>query len=53
MCCSLNESVCLVGCAFDSVCELFVKQFGICLGVVVILLFDVMEVFSVGGGAVG
>ena len=29
----------------------FVKQFVICLGVVVILLLNVMEVFSVGGGA--
>ena len=28
-----------------------VKQFAICLGVVVILLLNVMEVFSVGGGA--
>ena len=28
-----------------------VKQFTICLGVVVILLLNVMEVFSVGGGA--
>ena len=28
-----------------------VKQFAICLGVVVILLLKVMEVFSVGGGA--
>ena len=27
-----------------------VKQFVICLGVVVILLVNVMEVFSVGGG---
>ena len=27
------------------------KQFTICLGVVVILLLNVMEVFSVGGGA--
>ena len=27
-----------------------VKQFAICLGVVPILLFNVMEVFSVGGG---
>ena len=26
------------------------KQFAICLGVIVILLFTVMEVFSVGGG---
>ena len=28
-----------------------VKQFAICLGVVVIWLLNVMEVFSVGGGA--
>ena len=28
-----------------------VKQFAICLGVVVILLLNIMEVFSVGGGA--
>ena len=28
-----------------------VKQFAICLGVVAILLLSVMEVFSVGGGA--
>ena len=28
-----------------------VKQIAICLGVVVILLFNVMEVFSVSGGA--
>ena len=28
-----------------------VKQFTICLGVVVILLLNVMEVFIVGGGA--
>ena len=27
-----------------------VKQFAVCLGVVVILLLNVMEVFSVGGG---
>ena len=40
---------------FDSVCELIVnclvKQFTIFLGVVVILLLNVMEVLSVGGGA--
>ena len=29
----------------------FVKQFAICLGVVVILLLNVIEVFSVSGGA--
>ena len=28
-----------------------VKQFAICLGVVAILLLNVMDVFSVGGGA--
>ena len=50
MCYSVNGSVCLVCCVFDSVCELLVKQFVICLGVVVILLLNVMEVFSVGGG---
>ena len=33
------------------VCEFLVKQFVICLGVVVIFLLDVMEVFNVGGGA--
>ena len=30
---------------------MFVEQFAICLHVVVILLFNVVEVFSVGGGA--
>ena len=40
---------CFVGCVSDSVCELFVKQFAISLGVVVIL--NVMEVWSVGGDA--
>ena len=48
MCCSVNGSVCLL-------CRVFVnclvKQFAICLGVVVILFLNVMEVFSVGGGA--
>ena len=34
---------------FDSVCDCLVKQFAICLGVVIILL-NVMEMFSVGGG---
>ena len=29
----------------------FVKQFAICVGVVAVLLLNVMEVFSVGGGA--
>ena len=29
-----------------------VKQFAICLGVVAILLLTVMDIFSVGGGAI-
>ena len=44
MCCSVNGSVC---CVFVNC---LVKQFTICLAVVVILLLNVMEVFSVGGG---
>ena len=39
-----------VACLTESV-NCLVKQFAICLGVVVILLLNVMEVFSVGGGA--
>ena len=51
MCCSVNGSVCLVFCVFDSVYELFGETIrNICLGVVAILLLNVMEVFSVGGG---
>ena len=42
MCCSVNDSVCLVCCVCDRVCELFHKQFAI------FLLFNVMEVLSVG-----
>ena len=56
MCFSINGSVCLVCCVYDNVCELLVKQFTtkqftICLGLVAILLLNIMEVFSVGGGA--
>ena len=36
---------------FDSVCELFGETIRKCLGVVVIMLLNVMKVFSVGGGA--
>ena len=36
---------------FDGVCELLVKQFAICFGVVASLLLNVMALFSVGGGA--
>ena len=49
MCCSVNGSVCVV-CLTVFVISL-VKQFAICLGVVAILLLNVMEVFSVGGGS--
>ena len=48
MCCSVNRSVCRVLRVFVNC---LVKQFAIYLGVVVILLLNVMEVFSVGGGA--
>ena len=47
MCCSVNGSVCLVYCVFVNC---LVKQFAICLSVVVILLLTVMDVFSVCGG---
>ena len=46
MCCSVNGYVCLVCCVFVNC---LVKQFAMCLGVVVILLRNVMEVFSMGG----
>ena len=46
--CSVNGSICFV-------CFMFVncllKPFAMCLDVVVILLLNVMEVFSVGEGA--
>ena len=48
MCCSVTVSVCFVCCVFVN-CLL--KQFGMFLGVVAILLLNVMEVFSVCGGA--
>ena len=49
MCCSVNGSVCLV-CLTVSV-NCLVKQFAMFLGVVTILLLNVMDVFSVCGGA--
>ena len=49
MCCSVNGSVCLVCLTVFVNC--LVKQFAICLGVVVILLLNVMVLFSVVGGA--
>ena len=51
MCCSVNVSVCFVCCVLDSVCELFGEIIRICLGVVAILLLNVMDMFSVCGGA--
>ena len=51
LCCPVNGSVCFVCCMFDGVCELFDKQFAICLGVFVILLVNVMELLCVIGGA--
>ena len=50
MCCSVNVSVCFVCCVLDSV-NCLVKQFAMCVGVVAILLLNVMDVFSVCGGA--
>ena len=48
MCCSVNVSVCFVCCVFVNC---LVKQFAMCLGVVAVLLLNVMDVFSVCGGA--
>ena len=53
--CSVNGSACLVCCVFvnclvKQFAMCLVKQFAKCLGVVAILLLNVMEVFSVGGG---
>ena len=48
VCCSVNVSVCFVCCVFVNC---LVKQFAMCLGVVSILLLNVMDVFSVCGGA--
>ena len=46
VCCSVNVSVCFVCCMFVNCLE---KQFAMC--VVAILLLNVMDVFSVCGGA--
>ena len=48
VCCSVNVSVCFMCCVFVNC---LVKQFAMCLGVVAILLLNVMDVFSVCGGA--
>ena len=44
----VNVSVCFVCCVFVNC---LVKQFAMCVGVVAILLLNVMDVFSVCGGA--
>ena len=49
VCCSVNVSVCVVCLTVFVNC--LVKQFAMCLGVVAILLLNVMDVFSVCGGA--
>ena len=51
LCCSVNASVCLVFACLTVFVNCLIKQFAIFLGVVVILLLNVMEVLSVGGGA--
>ena len=48
LCCSVNVSVCLVCCMLDSVCELFGETIR---DVFAVLLLNVMDVFSVGVGA--
>ena len=49
MCCSVNGSGCLVCLTVFVNC--LVKQFAMYLGVVIILLLNVMDMFSVGRGA--
>ena len=51
VCCSVNVSVCFECCMFYSVCELFGETNRFFFGVVAILLLNVMDVFSVCGGA--
>ena len=48
LCYSVNLYVCLVCCVFVNC---LVKQFAMCLDVVAVLLLNVMDVLSVGGGA--
>ena len=48
LCCSVSVSVCLACLTVFVNC--LVKQFAIRLGVVAILLLNVIDVFSVGGG---
>ena len=50
MCSSINGLFVLCVACLTVFVNCLVKQFAICLGVVAILLLNVMEVFSVGGG---
>ena len=50
LCCPVNGSVVCVACLIGFV-NCLLKQFSICLGVFDILLFNVMELLSVVGGA--
>ena len=51
VCCSVNVSVCFVCCVFDRVCELFGETICNVFGCSCYLLLNVMDVFSVCGGA--
>ena len=51
LCCSVNVSVSFVCCVLDSVCELFGETICDMFGCGAVLLLNVMDVFSVVGGA--
>ena len=51
MCCSVDGPVCLVCCGSNSICELFGETICYIFGCCCYLLLNVLEVFSVGGGA--
>ena len=51
LCCSLMYPFVLFVACLTMFVNCLVKQFAICLGVVAVLLLNVMDVFSVGGGA--
>ena len=51
VCYSVNVSVCFVCCVLDSVCELFGETIRNVCGCSCCLLLNVMDVFSVCGGA--
>ena len=51
VCCSVHVSVFLCVACLTVFVNCLVKQFAICLGVFAILLLNVMDQFSVAGGA--